>query len=134
MAMLAATIMLPLLLISPAYGQTRDYSKAEVQSIRRVAESPRARDKPAVEIVVGGVNYYIGGLYFCLRIGRLQGIPEWGLPSGQPPGIVFIIPEENWRKLKGGEPMWLSWGCLQPSEYEKMKPFAYVDKKMLKKR
>ena len=134
MAMIAAAIMLPLLLISPVYGQTRDYSKAKVQSIRRAAKSPRAKNKPAVEVVVGNVHYSVGGLYFCLRVGRLRGIPEWGLPSGQPPGIVFIIPWEDWRRLKGGEPMWLSWGCQEPAAYEKMKPFAHLDKKMLKKR
>jgi hypothetical protein len=134
MAMLAAAIMLPLLLISTGYGQSEDYSDAKVQSMRRVAKSPRSKNKPAVEVVVGGVPYRIGGLYFCLQLGKIQGIPERGLPSGQPPGIVFLIPEKDWRKLKGGEPMWLSWGCLQPSDYEKMKPFAYLNKKMLKKR
>ena len=134
MAMLAAAIMLPLLLISPGYGQSRDYSKAKIQSMRRVAKSPESKNKPAVKVIVESVPYYIGGLYFCLQIGQLQGIREWGLPSGQPPGIVFYIPVEDWRKLKGGEPMWLSWGCWQPSLYEKLKPFGYLDKKMLKKK
>ena len=134
MGMLAAAVMLSLLLISPGYGQARDYSDAKVQSMRRVAKSPQSKNKPAVKVVVEGVRYYIGGLYFCLRIGQLQGIREWCLPSGQPAGIVFFIPLRDWRKLKGGEPMWLSWGCLQSSDYERLKPFGYLDKKMLKKR
>jgi hypothetical protein len=133
MARLTAAIMLPLLLISPGYGQSRDHSKAKVQSMRRVAKVPQLKNKPAVEIVVGGVPYYIGGLYFCLQIGQLQGIREWGMPSGQPPGIVFFVPMEDWRKLKGGEPMWLSWGCREPSVFEKLEPFANLDKKVLKK-
>ena len=75
-----------------------------------------------------GVPYYIGGLYFCLRIGGLPGIRE-DLPSD---GIRFIVPMREWKRLKGGEPMWLTWG--EPAAYEKITPFARLDKKMLKKR
>jgi hypothetical protein len=133
-SLLAAAIILPPLLISPAYGQVRDYSNAKVKSIRRAAKSERLSDKPAVVIEVAGAPHYIGGLYICLQIGQLQGIPEGGLRSGQPVGISFVVPMRDWKRLKGGEPMWLSWGCLQPSTYERMKPFAYLDKKMLRKK
>ena len=137
----AAMAIISLLLFSPTYAQIRDSGNVAVKSIRRVAKARSFNNKPVIEIELVW-SFYTGGLYYCLRSGKLQGIPEGGTLEGgepshdpfSPPTRVFVLTEQDWKRLRNGDPLWLSWGCLPPSGYEAMEPFAYLNKKVLSKK
>ena len=127
-----ATMSLSLLLLSPVYAQVRDnVGDVTVSSIKKLGKSKATNNKSYIEITLTGGPFYVGNWYYCFRIGKLQPTPT---------GIVNVytlrgaIEQADWKKLKDGDPMWVSWGCHEPSYYEARKPFAYLNKKMLSKR
>jgi hypothetical protein len=130
-----ATI-LTLLLISPVAAQ-RKVGNPSVKSIRQVAKSKNVK-KPRIRIeVFNPAGPRIGGLSWCLTIGKLPGILEGDsstLGSVGGSTLIFVLTLEDWKKVKNGDALWLSWGCRQPSEYAEIKPFAYLNKKMLGKK
>ena len=129
-----ATI-LTLLLIS-SVGAQKKAGDPIVKSIRQVAKS-KTINKPRIRVeVFNPEGIRIGGLAWCLKIGKLPGIMEGDtstltLESPGGPRLIFVLTVEDWKKLKNGDPLWLTWGCHQPSEYAEKKPFAYLNKKML---
>lgn len=144
MKLLTLTIFFGFLLFTRNYAQINE-SNVTVKSIRSVSRSARYdknlgefEKKPGVEFELVTDNpdgFYIGSLYWCLQIGNLKGIVE-GRSNGQANGsrtIFFVLAKKDWKKLKNGDPLRISWGCPTPSEYEKKKPFAYLNKKMLDK-
>ena len=98
--------------------------------IRRVERWERFGNKPAIEIEVVGPQR-VGGLYNCLRICKLKGIPESTSSAGEKTGTFFQLRLEDWKKLRTGNPIWFTWGCMRDDLYEKIKPLAYLDKKSL---
>ncbi len=130
-----ATI-LALLLISPVDAQIK-VGRPSVKSIRQVAKSKKVK-KPHIRIELFNPDgFYVGGLAWCLRIGKLPGVMEGDSLTFEAPRVgtrLFIFTVEDWKKLKNGDPLWLTWGCPQPSEYTTVKPFAYLNKKMLTKK
>src|SRR4051794_6447609 len=117
-----ATIVLSLVLLLPLYAQVRDdFSNVSVSGIRKVTKSGASKNRSYVEITLfSGKSFSVGNMYYCLRIGKLQPTP-FGIGNGF--ALQGLIEMADWKKLKNGDPLWLSWGCLQPSAYEKMKPF-----------
>jgi hypothetical protein len=120
-----------------------------VKSIRSVPKSKRYNNnKPYIEIELHTPNengFHIGGLYWCLYIGTFRGIHEGSLDGGKYTGNqirLFTISKKEWKQLKNGDPMHLSWGCSktlkdgQPIawDYTQVKVFAYLDKRMLSKK
>jgi hypothetical protein len=137
MRKIAAIAILGLLVTPAVYAQGHDLSMLTVSRIRRVTKSKRYPNKPAIEVTLSNLRgFYVGGLYWCLRIGRLPGVPEGGGSDEGARGNTraFVLTMQEWKKLRDGDPLWLSWGCRQASAYEGMPPFANLNKKMLRKK
>ena len=117
MKVIVATTVLSLLLASPTYGQMpTDISGTSVKSIRRIAKSRKLLDNPGVEIeLFNPKGFYVGAMYWCLRIGKLQGIREGGGSYVRSYDLhrrrIFVLSTQEWKKLKTGDPLWLTWGC-----------------------
>jgi hypothetical protein len=140
------SISLLLLFITPCYAQSKENESITVKSIRQVSKSQTKKEAGIeIELVTSDPKgFYIGGLYWCLQIGKLPGAGEGGFPhytsEGKP--LVRLSPnktrlfgftKDDWKKLKNGDPMRLTWGCPKNSDYEAIKPFAFLNKKILKK-
>jgi len=124
MKIIAAAIILGALCFSSARAQSGPY---QLGRIRRIDKWERFGNKPAIEIEVVGPSR-VGGMYNCLRIGKLEGIHE---SMSEKQTTLFHLPLEDWKKLKTGNPIWFTWGCMSDDLYEKIKPLAYLDKKSL---
>jgi hypothetical protein len=111
---------------SPARAQSEPY---RLGRIMRIEKWERFGNKPAIEIEVLGPAR-IGAMYNCLRIGKLKGIHE---SMSEKETTSFHLTLEDWKKLKTGNPIWFTWGCMYEDLYEKIKPLAYLDKKSLVK-
>lgn len=131
----AATI-LTLLLLAPVDAQIKVGSPS-VKSIRQVAKWGTS-GKPRIRIeLFNPEGFYVGGLSWCLQIGKLEGILEGDTSTIALPRDgtrIFVLTLEDWKRLKNGDPLRLTWGCLQPPEGTTIKPFAYLNKKMLRKK
>jgi len=127
--------MVSLLLTISIYPQTpNDTTGVAVASIRRMGKSTAAKNDSLIEITLTRLgSFYVGDAYYCLQIGKLRLAPGnvGGIANNR---LVFAISKDNWRRLKNGDALWLTWGCRQPSAYESMKPFAYLNKKTLAKK
>ena len=111
-----------------------DARNVSVSLIRRVKKSAALQNKPAIEIILSG-SFYVGNLYYCARIGGLGPVIAFDTFDTSGPLIVgrlvVVVSIEDWKKLKTGDPLWLTWGCRQPSEYNSLKPNTFLNKKML---
>lgn len=108
----------------------RDVSKVKVKHIRRVAQSAALENKPGVEIELESPHtLYVGGLEWCLHIGKLQ-LP-WPVrrQAGPHETLTYTLPMADWNKLKGGEPLSLGWGCEESGTH-----IGALNKKMLDKK
>lgn len=121
-------------------GQSKFNDRITVGSIRLVQRPQNNKKQTAIEIELRSADgFYVGGLYYCLSIGRLVGIPEEGMdPSNKT--RLFYVSEAEWKKLRNGDVMFLSWGCgpreiitAEASEKAKREGFAFLNKRMLKR-
>ena len=142
-------IILSLLFVTPSYAQsTHQRGVITVENIGQVSKSQTNKTFDiAIQIATTDLNgFYVGALFYCLQIGKLSGIGESGpvfykkkgkFPYMESGGnkLVFGITEVDWKKLKNGDPMFLSYGCKSVTDFEKAKPFAFalLNKKLLKK-
>ncbi|HSE34391.1 MAG TPA: hypothetical protein VLA93_22650 [Pyrinomonadaceae bacterium] len=117
--------------MSSTYAQSGPF---EIESIREI---PKFNNNPAVEIEFSG-PHNVGGLYNCLHIGKLKGIPESHVSADGTFGLFFYISIEDWNTLKDGSPVWITWGCMDDGTYEKIKPImsflTEADKDILEQR
>ena len=134
--------------VFPVYSQ-RSGAEITVKSIRQLPKVKERANKTFVLIELETSNpkgFYVGGLYWCLYIGNLTGIGETtftGTEVSRGGTRLFLVAEADWKKLKNGDPMVLTWGCSDRLERtdaerknnERMKAsaFAFLNKKMLRK-
>lgn len=126
------SIILMLLFVIPIYTQADSPQSLTIKSIRRVSKSQTNRN-PGIEIELSTSDvdgFYVGAQFFCLQIGKLSGIKE---RENHINTLLLSITEDDWKRLKNGDPMFLSYGCRTVTNYEKAKPFAFLNKKLLKK-
>jgi hypothetical protein len=142
-------IILSLLFVTSNYAQsTQQRGVITVENIGQVSKSQTNKTFDiAIQIATTDLNgFYVGALFYCLQIGKLAGIGESGPVFYKKKGksiymegggggntLVFRITEENWKTLKNGDPMFISYGCGTVTDFEKAKPFALLNKKLLKK-
>ena len=122
-------ISLTLLLVSSAYAQSGPF---EIESIREIAKFKNFNNNPAIEIEFSG-PHNVGGLFNCLHIGKLKGIPETHVSVDGTFGLFFYMLIEDWNTVKDGSPVWITWGCMDDGNYEKIKPITYLYKTLLTK-
>ena len=140
-------IIFVLCLVYAVDGQIKLVGEITVNSIRRVPKSKENNNKSFIEIELHTSNpngFYVGALYYCLYIGTLKGISEHSFSSTESMGShirFFNVAEEDWKKLKNGDPLLLGWGCneskrFKRSDYERTKKgaVAFLNKKMLHKK
>jgi hypothetical protein len=129
------TVVLGLLLTCSICAQVpNDTAGVTVSRIRKVAKSPESKNKSAIEITLRrSESFYVGNWYYCLQIGKLRAAPGNVGSSGNHT-LVFGVSTEDWKALKNGDPLWLTWGCRQSSVFASLKPFAYLNKKLVGKK
>ena len=128
------TLLLSALLTVSVYAQRpNDSTGASVSRISK-GKSADQQKRSMIEITVssGMTAFYVGGLYYCLRIGKVTASPAGGSSDNRK--LFFLVSSKEWKELKNGDPLWLTWGCRQPEAYESIKPFAHLNKKMLGKK
>lgn len=126
-------LLLTALLTVPVQAQRPNDTGASVSRISK-GKSADQQKRSVIEITVssGMSAFYVGGLYYCLRIGRFTASPAGGSSDNRK--LFFLVSSKEWKELKNGDPLWLTWGCRQPEAYESIKPFAQLNKKMLGKK
>ena len=130
-----ARLLLSALLTVSVYAQLpNDTAGVSVSRIRKTGKSAAKQNRSAIEITLssGIGTFYVGGLYYCLQIGKVRASAAGGSSDNRT--LIFLVSSDEWKKLKNGDPLWLTWGCRQPAAYESIKPFAQLNKKMLGKK
>jgi hypothetical protein len=130
-----ATLLLTALLTVSVYAQRpNDITGVISVSAVRKAKSADKQKRSVIEITVSSsmTAFYVGGLYYCLQIGKVTASPAGGSSDNR--RLFFLVSSNEWKKLKDGDPLWLTWGCRTPEAYESIKPFAQLNKKILGKK
>jgi hypothetical protein len=146
-ALIASITLILLFITTTGYSQSKETENITV-NIRRVSKSQTNKDA-GIEIELTNHNpngFYVGALYWCLQIGKLPGVGAGGFPhytaegqlllsyaNASPKTRLFGFSKDEWKKMKNGDPMRLTWGCGKTSDYEEIEPFAFLNKKILKK-
>jgi hypothetical protein len=107
-----------------------DSNHVSIKGIRQVTRSAALKNRPAIEVELDEpANDARAAMEWCLHVGNLRF--AWPIHRPSSHTLVFAIDTKAWKKLRNGDPMLLTWG------YEKeqsTRPFAYLDKKLLRQR
>ena len=117
----------------PKVAEIFDVKGVRLKSIRRVQKSAALNGRPGVEIVLHNPEgFYIGGLDWVLHIGEYQFHPLGG--EYGPHTRTYTLTMKQWKKLKDGDPLNLTWGGFGRRENVPPTRFALLNKKMIKRR
>lgn len=121
---------LPHAVADPLPSTPNEFQGLKVVCMYKVPRSQELAGKPGVAIVLQkNTPFYVGNLYYVLHIGKSKFyLQRFDDPTNR--HYTFLLTLDEWRSLKSGEPMTLTWGEGEGGDIP-LKPFAYLEKRQI---